>query len=191
VTMSDPSIRIVFESHATSVDNELELASGWFDTPLSELGLAQAEAMAERYVAGGVDRVFCSDLQRSFKTAEIAFGGKCEVIADARLRECDYGSLTRAAAAKIEKLKPECIHDPFPGGESYRTATERVMDFLLELWPEHVDRTIAIVGHRATQYGIERLINRADLGAVVLSPWQWQPGWKYEWSRKTGEGPRA
>jgi broad specificity phosphatase PhoE len=39
--------------------------------------------------------LFCSDLQRSYKSAEIAFSNKYPIIKDSRLRECNYGDLTR------------------------------------------------------------------------------------------------
>ncbi len=35
---------LIFETHATSLDNEAGLASGWFDTDLSAAGESQARA---------------------------------------------------------------------------------------------------------------------------------------------------
>jgi len=67
-------VRIWFESRATTVDNEAGVASGERDTALSERGILEAEELGRRNRGRGVAVVFCSDLQRSWRTAEIAFG---------------------------------------------------------------------------------------------------------------------
>jgi hypothetical protein len=36
-----------------------------------------------------------------------------------------------------------------------------------------------IVGHRATQYGLDQWIRDLKLEEAVLAPWRWQPGWRY------------
>lgn len=85
-------VNIVFESHGTTTDNEAHLSSGHKDVKLSTLGEKQAKELGERYIHQGFDAIFCSDLQRSYKTAELAFGDKFPIIKDPRLRECDYGN---------------------------------------------------------------------------------------------------
>lgn len=72
----DPSQRLVFETHATSLDNETRLASGWFDVALSPTGEEQARMLGARRRDDHLAVVFCSDLSRSFRTAEIAFGDR-------------------------------------------------------------------------------------------------------------------
>ena len=112
-------ISIIFEAHATTLDNEAHLASGHGDPGLSPLGEKQARELGERYDNQDFDVIFCSDLQRSYKTAEIAFGKKFPIIKDKRLRECDYGDLTSHLSDEVEPLKVEHISVPFPTGESY------------------------------------------------------------------------
>lgn len=41
----DSSLRLIFETHATSLDNEAGLASGWFDAGLSTTGEHQAQML--------------------------------------------------------------------------------------------------------------------------------------------------
>lgn len=174
-------VRIIFESHATTLDNRDGLASGWFDVELSELGREQAVDLGRRYANDAqIAVIFCSDLQRSFKTAEIAFGNKHPIIRDPRLRECDYGTMTRAPKTEVDAWKERALTTPFPGGESYIDATNRMQSFLSELNAKYADQTVMIIGHRATQYALEHLINDVPLPQAVLSPWHWQPGWKYE-----------
>ena len=69
-------MRLVFETHATSLDNEVGLASDWFEVALSTTGEEQARTLGGRRRDDQVALVFCSDLSRSFRTAEIAFGGR-------------------------------------------------------------------------------------------------------------------
>lgn len=73
-------VTIVFESHSTSLDNENHLSSGWNDVELSKLGIQQAKDLGKRRMDEKFDAIFCSDLQRSYKTAEIAFGNKFPII---------------------------------------------------------------------------------------------------------------
>ncbi len=112
-------MRLVFETHATSLDNEVGLASGWFDVALSAAGEEQARTLGARRRADHLAAVFCSDLSRSFRTAEIAFGDcSLPIVRDARLRECDYGDLTRHPMSAIEQRRRLQLVDPFPNGKA-------------------------------------------------------------------------
>jgi broad specificity phosphatase PhoE len=175
-------VTIIFETHSTTVDNEAQLAAGWYDVALSDVGRQQAWQLGERYAGASFDAVFCSDLQRSYKTAQLAFGARFPIIQDARLRECNYGDLNRHPKAEIESMKKQALTTPFPGGESYRDTSARMKLFLLDLLKNDDGKTVMIIGHRATQYGLDQWVKGRDLETVVLAPWQWQPGWTYELS---------
>src|SRR5688572_4370196 len=98
-------ITIIFETHSTTVDNQAKLAAGWYDVALSELGEQQAKDLGLRRKGQHFDAIFCSDLQRSYRTAHIAFGDTFPIIQDARLRECNYGELNRAPKAEVEAMR--------------------------------------------------------------------------------------
>jgi alpha-ribazole phosphatase/probable phosphoglycerate mutase len=83
--------RLIFETHATSYDNEAGSASGHVDVDLSPNGERQAAALGERYATDLPSLIVTSDLRRSWRTAEIAFGAVVPIVRDARLRECDSG----------------------------------------------------------------------------------------------------
>ncbi len=172
---------IIFESHGTTFDNEDHLSSGHFDVELSELGKKQAKDLGERYKNDSFDAIFCSDLQRSYKTADIAFGDKFPIIKDARLRECDYGDLTRHSSKEVEPFKIEHINNPFPNGESYEQTNQRMKDFLDDLKKNYQGKKVMIIGHRATQYGLEHLINDKSLHELLTTPFKWQLGWEYNY----------
>jgi broad specificity phosphatase PhoE len=170
---------VIFETHATSVDNEAGLASGWFDAALSATGEEQARQLGARRRDDDLAAVFCSDLIRSFRTAEIAFGKRVPIVREARLRECDYGMLTRHPASEIEVQRVDHLTTPFPDGESYEQVAGRVSAWLAEVTTTFAGRTLLVIGHRATFYSLEHLMRHIPLHEVVTSTWQWQPGWTY------------
>lgn len=172
-------ITLIFESHSTTIDNQKQLASGFNDIELSELGKQQAADMGKRHENETFAAIFCSDLQRSYKTAEIAFEDKFPIIKDARLRECDYGDLTQHPKSEVDSEKPNRITTPFPNGESYEDTAKRMKEFLEDLSKKYDGKKIMIIGHRATQYGLEHWLKGISLKEVVTAPWQWQPGWSY------------
>lgn len=178
--MSEAKVTIIFEAHGTTFDNEAHVSSGHFDVALSRLGIKQSQEMGERYRGDHFDAIFCSDLQRAYKSAEIGFGDKFPIIKDARLRECNYGDFTQHPSTEVDAQKMQRITEPFPNGESYTETTARIKSFLEDLAKEYQGKRVMIIGHRATQYGLENVINRIPLEQIIPAPWKWQPGWTYE-----------
>ena len=174
-------IDIIFESHGTTFDNEKHLASGQFDIALSPLGVKQAKELGERYKNVKFDVIFCSDLQRSYKTAEIAFYNRgFQIIKDKRLSECDYGGLTQHQSSEVDPEKQKRIDEPFPNGESYEQCAARIKSFLEDILMKYDGTRVMIIGHRATQYGLDHWIKGIPLNEVIPAPWKWQPGWRYK-----------
>lgn len=171
---------IIFEAHGTTYDNEAHLSSGHNDVALSPLGEQQSKEMGERYREDHFDAVFVSDLQRAIRSAEIGFGNRWPLIKDARLRECDYGDFTQASSEIVDVEKPKRINLPFPNGESYTQTTARMKSFLDDLIKNYDGKRVMIIGHRATQYGLENLINGISLEKLTTTHFKWQPGWEYK-----------
>ena len=179
-----PALHLIFETHATSLDNEAGLASGWFDVDLSPLGERQARELGLRRRADVLAAVICSDLRRTARTAEIAFHDRgIPIVCEPRLRECNYGALTRYPASDVEACRVDHITTPFPDGESYAVATRRVGSWLDEGIRDYDGQRIIVIGHRATFYALEHLIRGIPLREVMTAPWRWQPGWSYSVSR--------
>ena len=110
----------------------------------------------------------------------IAFGTtKFPIIQDERLWECNYGDLTQASSEIVDKEKPQRINTPFPNGESYQETTARMKSFLEDLLKDYNDKKVMIIGHRATQYGLDNLIQDVSLEELTSSVFKWQPGWTY------------
>ena len=173
-------VEIIFEPHSTTFDNENHVLSGWNDVGLSDLGKSQSVELGERHKNENFEVIFCSDLQRSYIAAEIAFADrKVNIIKDSRLRECNYGDLTGQLSLEAEPKKVNHISVPFPNGESYEQTTERVGNFLRDLLKNYDGKKVIIIGHRATQYGLEYWIKGVPIEKIVSAPWKWQPGWTY------------
>lgn len=175
-------IKIWFEPHSITVDNEAKLASGWNDVDLSAEGIKRLNSQwPPRYQERKVDIVFASDMQRSYKCAvAIAKDKIIPIYVDSRLRECNYGDLTHKPKEEIDAMKAQCIDVPFPGGESYKNCMERMGSFLKDLKENFDGKTVVIIGHRATQYGLEHHINGKSILVCVTERWSYQPGWLYE-----------
>lgn len=172
------NVEVVFETHSTSEDNEAGIATGWLPGRLSAAGRDQARELGERRRDDGIAVVFTSDLGRAVETAEIAFAGsELPIVEEARIRECNYGELNGT---------PEPVHDraehldaPYPGGESWRQAVERVAGFLDELRRERDGERILVIGHSATRLALEVVASGRELEEVMASPFVWQPGREY------------
>lgn len=176
-------LTIFYSPHMTSVDNEARRASGHADVPLSASGRQRAQELGQHYATEILDAVFCSDLQRASTTAEIAFAKRAlPIVLDVRLREFDYGEMTQYPLAQVEAEFPQRITEPFPNGESIFMVVQRVGDFLRDVLREYDGKSIVVIGHRATRWGLEYWCSDASLEEIVHTPWEWRdiPIWRYE-----------
>lgn len=172
-------ITLIFESHSTTEDNEDDVATGWNDIPLSDLGQIRAKEMGKLRKDDNFDVIFCSDLQRSYQTAEIAFGNKFVIMQDARLRPCNYGDWNGDDKVETAKYDLGRIDKPFPHGESWQWAVQRVVDCLEEIKRDYDGQRILMIGHRATLYGIEKFVNGTTVRESLLAGWRYLPGREY------------
>lgn len=174
------SVAVVFETHSTSVDNERGIATGWLDGELSATGRSEARELGERRRSDVLDAVFTSDLRRAAETVELAFAGSSiPVTADERLRECNYGALNGMPKSLLESERLRRIDEPFPDGESWRQAVQRVQGFLRELASSHDGKRVLVVGHVATRWGLEHTVHGTAVETLAAMPFLWQPGWEY------------
>jgi 2,3-bisphosphoglycerate-dependent phosphoglycerate mutase len=175
-------IHIVFETHSTTTDNERWVASGWLDGQLSTLGRRQAKELGDRCAdhEEGVAAVFCSDLGRAVETAQLAFGERgLPIFHDWRLRECNYGMLNGTAVARLEVERTKHVLDPYSGGESYSDVVARARSFLQDLPSRYPEKRIVVIGHSATKWAFDHLLEGVPLEELVEGSFRWQPGWLY------------
>jgi broad specificity phosphatase PhoE len=173
-------IEIVFETHSLSTDNERGVATGWLDGELSERGRELARELRGRRRNDGIAVVFTSDLGRAVETADIAFGDSgIPIYHDARLRECNYGSLNGLPADLVTAERRQHVDAPFPGGESYVDAVERMRSFLYDLARAWDGSRVLLIGHSATRWALDHLVDGVPLADLVEAPFEWQEGWEY------------
>ena len=180
---STMSVRITYFVHGTTTDNEEKRSSGWNDVALSALGEDQARTLKEKVAGSKFDVVFSSDLIRAVRTAELAFDSSVPHIADARLRECNYGDLNGAPSEIAEPVQEQALETPMPGGESYKDVEARISDFLSMLKHEYDGMHVAIVAHKAPQLALDVLLRGMTWEEAFAGDWRktkaWQPGWDY------------
>lgn len=178
------SVEITYFVHGTTTDNEKEISSGWSDVELSSLGVEQSIALRDKTKDERFDVVFCSDLKRAVHSAELTWKGQYPIIPDARLRECNYGTLNAASSSIVEPMQEEqCITNKFPEGESYEDVKIRIADFLEFLRENYGGKHVAIVGHKAPQLALDVLLKSKTWSQAFAEDWRktksWKPGWKY------------
>jgi alpha-ribazole phosphatase/probable phosphoglycerate mutase len=173
-------VEIVFETHSLTVDNERGIATGWLPGRLSERGRRLAAELGARRRDDRVAAVFTSDLARAVETAEIAFvGSGIPIHVDARLRECNYGTMNGMPVAQLEAERPRRIDVPFPEGESFRQAAERVCRFLDDLARSWDGTRVVVIGHTATRWALDQRVRGEPLEQLVTAPFDWREGWVY------------
>ena len=174
------ALTIVFETHSTTLDNERGIATGWLGGRLSATGRANARMMGLRRRDDGVTAVMTSDLNRAVETAWIAFRGSgIPVSLDWRLRECNYGAMNGMPQSQLRVERPRRLDEPFPNGESWRQAIERVERLLSDVERKHKNGRIFLIGHVATRWALDHYARGASLDRLIDEPFHWQEGWEY------------
>jgi len=175
------AVELIYETHSITTDNEAGIATGWLPGELSVTGRDLARQLGDRRRSDGIDAVFCSDLARAVDTARIAFAASSIPIhLDARLRECDYGTLNGQPVQRVAAHKLGCIERPFPGGQSYRQVVDQTRSLLRDLAAHWDERRILLIAHSANRYALDHLLRGLPLSELVTAPFRWQEGWHYQ-----------
>ena len=126
--------------HGETTWNAERRIQGQTNTPLSDLGIRQAKALAKRLKGIHFDQVYSSDLDRASHTANLALANSKPMF-DQRLREIHFGIFEgkRHADFSPEEEAHYAHHkeDPYerriPGGECWRDLGERAESWLKDL----------------------------------------------------------
>ena len=168
----------MFETHSTTEDNEAGRATGWLPGRLSQAGREQARELGMRRTNDRLDAIFTSDLGRALETVDIAFADThLPIFHDWRLRECDYGTWNGRLAADLDRAGH--VDVPYPSGESWAQAISRVERFVHDLEPRWTDRRLLVIGHTATRWAFDHLIDGVPVEELVAAPFTWREGWEY------------
>lgn len=169
-------MKLIYETHSITVDNEQGFATGWLPGELSAEGRRLAAEIGPR--RRDVDVVFSSDLRRAVQTVELS-GLTVPHLQDWRLRECNYGELN---GAPVGALAPriERVRNPFPGGQSYADVVDLTRSFLADVKQWYDAATVLVVAHSANRWALDHLVGTGKpMEELIESPFNWQPGWIY------------
>ena len=158
---------------AWNVDTRLQ---GHLDIPLNEVGLRQAQHLAQTLVKREtIDAIYASDLSRAHSTAQaIAQAMGQTVTVHAGLRERHFGAFQGRTYAQIETELPEHAWHwrkrtpdwaPPGGGESLTVLRERVIQTVEALAAARAGQHIVMVAHGGVLDILYRAAARLDLQA--------------------------
>ena len=146
-------MRIYVIRHGQSEANLKTAHAGWSQVPLTEKGIAQAQAVQPRLRELCFDKVIVSDLLRARQTAENALPDY-DYTYDWRIREIGVGQLEGELVSDCEaKLGESYIRNrqnrdfTAYGGENLEMMQARIAAFMDDLTKESEDAQIAVVCH--------------------------------------------
>jgi probable phosphoglycerate mutase len=151
--------------HGQTEWNIAGIRQGHLDSRLTERGMAQAKALAQRLARERFAALYSSDLGRAVQTAmAIADLTGHEVVTDPRLRERHLGIFQGLNGNEILEKYPEerrmlrTLGPDYiiPGGESMKQQVERNVAYLNDLAHKHVGETIVVVTHGGVVSGFFR-----------------------------------
>ena len=179
--MLEQATRLVVIRHGETAWNRATRIQGHTDIPLSPLGLAQAERLAQALADEPLSAIYASDLGRARQTAEaLARVHGLPVQFDPALRERAFGRFEGLSWDEIEQAHPEDAvrwrkREPgfaVGGGESLIALSARCLDAARRAALAHPGQSIALVAHG----GVLDCLYRAATGAALDAPRSWQLG---------------
>ena len=179
--MLEEATRIVLIRHGETAWNRATRIQGHTDIPLSTLGLAQAERLAEALADEPLTAIYSSDLSRARQTAEaLGRSRNLAIRLDAGLRERAFGRFEGLSWEEIDQGYPEDAarwrrREPdFPvgGGESLTVFSARCLAAARRAAAAHPGEGIALVAHG----GVLDCLYRAATQVALDAPRSWQLG---------------
>ncbi len=156
--------RLLLARHGRTALNAEGRLRGLADPPLDEMGVREAESLADALSSEVFSVVLSSPLIRAVATAQrIALAAGVPHRIDERLNDRDYGPWT--GHLKVDVVEEWGSVDAAPGVESSGTVLARVLPVLQELWSS--SSSAVIVTHDAI---IRPVIDHLDRGRQLSVP---------------------
>jgi len=147
---------LILVRHGESEHHTKGLTGGWTDTPLTQRGMSQSEAVGQALAllcSNGHARFLSSDLLRAKGTAEI-IAEQINVLPSfhVELRELNNGAAKDKTLKEAEQIalpltRPTADWVPYPGAESWRAMTSRVTAFLEAVAKGTEEDVLLVVSH--------------------------------------------
>lgn len=149
-------MRLILVRHGETACNRQEIWHGWDECELTERGLSQAEAVADRLAGEHIDAVYSSPSRRAFQTAAaIARPHGLTPIVEEGLRERNAGDFEGMALPEVEAISPTVWADRDadlwgwspPGGETFAQVLSRVRETVERIRARHEGQTVVVATH--------------------------------------------
>lgn len=151
-----PITKLFLIRHGQSAGNAEGRFGGHSPTPLSDLGLRQADSAAKALQKEGITAIFSSDLLRAVQTAEpLSRLIDVPVVPTAAFRERNVGVLEGLTFDESKAAHPEDfyalvnrnLNHVITEGESYRELLHRSTEELWRILNTHIGGRVAIFSH--------------------------------------------
>ncbi|GBH29429.1 histidine phosphatase family protein [Sphingobium xenophagum] len=167
--------RALFYRHGATKYNQRNRVSGQHDTRLSDLGRSQAWALRDS-LPPQIDLILCSTLSRTIETMHLGVPDHlrehAQVYIDARLNEVHLGKLQGRRRQYVPSFQDGDLDFAPEAGESYRSAAQRVLSLIADLFDRLADRspspqTAVVFAHAGVMRIISTLVYDGE-GAADL-----------------------
>ncbi|HQZ81576.1 MAG TPA: histidine phosphatase family protein [Pyrinomonadaceae bacterium] len=151
-----PITKLYLVRHGQSAGNAEGRFGGHSPTPLSTLGVKQADAAAQALQKEGITAIYSSDLLRAVQTAEpLSRLIDVPVVPNSAFRERNVGVLEGLTFDESKAAYPDDfyalvnrdLNRVITNGESYRQLLERSTDELWKILNSHIGERVAIFSH--------------------------------------------
>lgn len=134
--------------HGQTLFNKRHLIQGWCDSPLTDLGIYQAQIAGNYFKENGIhfDQAYSSTSERACDTLEIATNGQVSYQRVKGLKEWNFGTFE----GESEDLNPALPYRDFfvpYGGEAESELQERMNQTIQTLMTQATGDTILMVSH--------------------------------------------
>lgn len=173
-------VKFLMIRHGQSEANLTKRFAGHWDSPATELGLAQAELAAKYVVANyRVDAIYSSDLKRAVAVGEaVARETGVQMYPDALLREIHAGQWEGRSFEEINEKFPayqvwrnDIGNACCDGGETVAQLQKRIIGRLEAIAKQHPNQTVVIATHATPVRVTQCYAEGRSLGEMKDIPW--------------------
>ncbi|WP_456402006.1 histidine phosphatase family protein [Persephonella sp.] len=153
---------LIFCRHGESEFNAKRIIQGHIDTDLTPKGIVQAKLAGEELKKFRIEKIYCSDLRRAKRTADI-IGDVLDItpLIDKRIREMSFGEWEGRTYEYIYENDLDTFHGwlknpvacPLPSQEDIKSFKARLNSFLNDVLSVK-EKNILIVAHGGSIQGM-------------------------------------
>ncbi|NDI35375.1 histidine phosphatase family protein [Chengkuizengella sediminis] len=171
--------KLYITRHGQTEWNLEKRMQGHKDSPLTSLGIQQAEWLGESLNETAIDIIYTSSSGRTRETAKLVRNQReIEIIPSDVLKEINMGEWEGQIISELEQKYPEQHHAFWKtphlyesmGGETFQDLHNRVIPFVKDILLKHKGKTILIVTHGLTLKTIMSYFEKKELMDFWDSP---------------------